>query len=208
MKQLTIKQKEILQFLITYHGEHGYPPTFREIGNHFGFLWTASKGHLKSLERKGVIRINPSKSRGIEIIGMKTTNVRILPVIGKIRAGAPVPAFEDIETNILVDKALFAAADAFSLKVKGSSMIEAGIHEGDYVIVKPQNTIENGEIGVILIEDDATIKRVLFKNEKIILKPENRQMQSIIYEPNEVSIIGKVIGLIRKFGSSPKQLQK
>lgn len=198
MKRLTNKQKEILKFLISYVTEHGYPPTFREIGNHFGFLWTASKGHLKSLEKKGFIKLNSYRSRGIEITGLNTVNSSLLPVIGRIRAGTPVPAFEDIETYILIDKTLFSAKDAFSLKVKGDSMIEAGIHEGDYVIIKPQNTIENGEIGVILIGDDATIKRVLFENGKIILKPENRTMLPVIYESKDVGIIGKVIGLIRK----------
>lgn len=199
MKQLTNKQKEILQFLISYLGEHGYPPTFREIGEHFGFLWTASKGHLKSLQKKGVIKINPSKSRGIEIIGLNAANSRSLPVIGKIRAGTPIPAFQDIERYIFVDKTLFSAQDAFVLRVKGDSMIDAGISDGDYLIVKPQDTVENGEIGVVLIGDDATIKRILVENGKIILKPENKYMQPITYESNEISIIGKVIGLIRKF---------
>lgn len=199
MKQLTVKQKQILQFLITYISEHGYPPTFREIGNHFGFLWTAAKGHLKSLEKKGFIKINPSISRGIEITGIKTTGVRTLPVIGRIRAGTPLPAFEDIETYIFVDKNFFPAEEAFCLKVKGDSMIEAGIHEGDFVVVKPQNTIESREIGVIMIEEDATIKRVLFENDKIILKPENKDMREVIYNLSDVSIVGKVIGLIRKF---------
>ncbi len=198
MKALTNKQKEILEFLKSHLNDHGYPPTFREIGNHFGFLWTASKGHLKSLEKKGFIKINTSISRGIEIIGLKTSNGHTLPVIGRIKAGIPMPAFEDIETNILVDKALFSAEDAFSLKVKGDSMIDAGIYDGDYVIIKPQNTIANGEIGVVLLGDDATIKRVLFEDGKIILKPENRYMPPVIYKSDDVCIIGKVIGLIRK----------
>jgi len=199
MKKLTHRQKEILKFLISYVTEHGYPPTLREIGNHFGFLWTASKGHLKSLQKKEFIKINPSQSRGIEITGLNPAKSRPLPVIGRIRAGNPLPAFEDIETYLFVDKSLFSAEDTFSLKVKGDSMIEAGILDGDYVIIKSQNTIENGEIGVILLGDDATIKRVLFDNGKIILKPENRYMQPEIYAPKDVLIIGKIIGLIRKF---------
>lgn len=198
MKILTNKQKKILEFLISYVKEHGYPPTFREIGNHFGFIWTASKGHLRSLEKKGFIRINPSISRGIEILGYKVSDGLNIPVIGRIRAGNPELAIEDIESHILVDKFLFPAENAFSLRVKGKSMIEAGIFDGDYVVIKPQSTIENGEIGVVLIGEEATVKRVLLENMRIILKPENKHMQSVIYEPEDVSIIGKVIGVIRR----------
>lgn len=198
MKRLTNKQKEILEFLISYVKEHGYPPSFREIGNHFGFMWTASKGHLKSLEKKGFVRINPSISRGIEILGYKVSDGLNIPVIGRIKAGRPELAIENIESHILVDKFLFPAENAFSLRVKGKSMIDAGIFDGDYVVIKPQNTIENGEIGVVLIGEEATVKRVLLENMRIILKPENKHMQSVIYEPEDVSIIGKVIGVIRK----------
>jgi len=198
MKELTNKQRQILDFLILYVKEHGYPPTFREIGKHFGFLWTASKGHLKSLEKKGFIRINPSISRGIEIAGLRTSGGLTLPVIGRIKAGSPILAFEEIEAHILIDKSLFSADNAFSLRVKGESMTGAGIFDGDYVIVKPQSTIENGEIGVVLIAEEATVKRVLLEDRKIILKPENAFMQPMIYKPDEISIIGKVIGVIRK----------
>jgi repressor LexA len=198
MKDLTEKQRRILEFLKEYAKNHGYPPTVREIGAHFKFLWAAARGHLQALQRKGFIKLNPSKSRGIEIPGLMPATASMVPVAGKIRAGKPILAREDVDTHILVDKSLFPHQDAFSLRITGDSMVEAGIFDGDYVIVKPQKTIENGEIGVVLIEDEATVKRVYIKNEKIILKPENRRMQSTKHNPDEVSIIGRVVGVIRK----------
>jgi repressor LexA len=198
MKDLTEKQRIILEFLKEYTRNHGYPPTVREIGEHFKFLWAAARGHLQALQRKGFIKLNPSRSRGIEIPGLMLSTAFMVPVAGKISAGKPILAREDINTHILVDKSLFPHQNAFSLRIAGDSMLEAGIFDGDYVIVKPQKTIEDGEIGVVLIEDEATVKRVYIKNKKIILKPENRSMQPVSYKPEEVNIIGKVIGLIRK----------
>ncbi|OGW38317.1 MAG: repressor LexA [Nitrospirae bacterium RBG_13_39_12] len=198
MKDLTEKQEKILEFLKEYTKNHGYPPTVREIGTHFKFLWAAARGHLQALQRKGFIKLNPSRSRGIEIPGLMPSTASMVPVAGKIRAGKPILAVEDIESHIVVDKSLFKDSNAFALRVTGDSMVEAGILNGDYVVVKPQKTIENGEIGVVLIDDEATVKRVFIKDKKIILKPENRNMQPVSYKPEEVSIIGKVIGVIRK----------
>jgi len=198
MKELTRKQRKVLEFLMSYTKKYGYPPTIREIGEHFGFFWTAARGFLQSLARKGFIKINPTKSRGIEIIGLKLAEGLKVPLIGKIRAGKPILATEDIEAHILIDKSLFPAENAFTLKVTGDSMIEAGIQEGDFVIVKPQKVIENGEIGVVLIGDEATVKRVFKWKEKITLRPANKNMKPETYNPDEVTIIGKVIGVIRK----------
>lgn len=198
MKGLTPKQDKILYFLTEFTRKHGYPPTMREIGGHFGFLWSAARGHLLALEKKGFIRISPLKSRGIELAGSGNTEGFAVPVAGQIRAGRPMLALEDTEASLFIDKALFPAQDAFALKVKGDSMIEAGILEGDYVIVKPQTTVENGEIGVALIGDEATVKRIFKGRKEIILKPENRTLKPAAYSPGEVAIIGKVTGVIRK----------
>ena len=198
MKELTQKQRKVLEFLTSYTKKYGYPPTVREIGKHFGFFWTAARGFLKSLERKGFIKINPARSRGIEIIGLKPAEALKAPLLGKIRAGKPILAVEDTESHIFIDKSLFPVENAFTLKVTGDSMIEAGILDGDFVGVKPQKVIENGEIGVVLIGDEATVKRVFKGKEKIILRPENKNMKPEKYNPDEVTIIGKVIGLIRK----------
>jgi repressor LexA len=198
MKELTEKQKRILEFLVEYTKNHGCPPTVREIGEHFRFLWSAARGHLHALERKGFIKLKHAKSRGIEIPGLMPSTGFMLPVAGKIRAGRPILAREDIDAHILVDKSLFPHSDSFSLRVTGDSMIEAGILNGDYVVVRPQKTIENGEIAVVLIEDEATVKRVYKEKKKIVLKPENKNMQPTKHNPDEVSIIGRVIGVIRK----------
>ena len=198
MKDLTPRQRKIFEFLIKFIKKQGYPPTVREIGEHFGFLWPAASGHLRALERKGFIRINPLKSRSIEVKGIKEAAGFTVPVIGKVTAGKPILAVEDIEGHMLIDKTLFKTEDAFSLRIKGESMIDAGILDGDYVIVKPQASIESGEIAVALIGDEATVKRIYIKKMQIILKPENKDMKPIAYNPDSVKIIGKVIGVVRK----------
>jgi repressor LexA len=198
MKGLTKRQQDILDFIKQYTGRHGYPPTFREIGEHFKFLWAAARRHLKAIEKKGFIRLYPSRSRGIEVVGRAWEEGIMLPVVGRVRAGGPVLATEDIDSHILIDRSLFRAEDAFSLKVRGDSMVEAGILHGDYVVVKPQNTVENGEIGVVLIGDEATVKRVFMKKGRVVLKPENSDIKPVSYRPDEVTVIGRVIGVIRK----------
>ena len=198
MKELTDKQKKILEFVTEYTKDHGYPPTVREIGAHFMFLWAAARAHLQALQKKGALKLNPSKSRGIEIPGLIPSGGFMLPVAGTIRAGKPILAREDIDTHILVDQSLFPHPGAFSLKVTGDSMVEAGILDGDYVVVRPQKTIGNGQIGVVLLGDEATVKKVFQGKNKIILKPENKDMESTTHNPDEVDIIGKVVGVIRK----------
>jgi len=199
MDNLTDRQQQILDFLKAYAARHGYPPTFREIGEHFRFGWAAARTHLKAIERKGFLKIIPSKSRGIELPDRHIPSEgRMIPVAGRIRAGQPILAYEDIESHIFVDSTMFPAEDAFSLMVVGDSMIEAGIYNGDYVVVKPQQTITNGQIGIALIGDEATVKRVYVRKGEVTLQPENSTMQPMTYKADEVSIIGKVLGVIRK----------
>jgi repressor LexA len=198
MKELTKRQKKIVEFLKSYVQDNGYPPTMREIGAYFGFTWPAAKGHLVALKKKGLIRINPFKSRGIEILGSKYREAFELPVAGRIRAGKPVLALEEIEDHIVIDRNLFKDSDAFALRITGDSMVEAGMFDGDYVIVKPQSTIENGEIAVVLLEDEATVKKVYKEKRKVVLKPENKNMQPTKHSHDEITILGRVIGVIRK----------
>ena len=197
MKGLTETQGRVLDFLKAYTRVHGYPPTVREIGDQFKIFWPAARKHLQSLERKGFVRINPARSRGIEIMGFQFSGERLIPVVGKIRAGKPTMALEEIDSHICVDQSLFPADNMFSLRVVGDSMRDAGILSGDFVIVRPQGTIEYGEIAVILIGDEATVKRVLFKDGLVVLKPENKDMEPMTYKPEEIAIAGKVIGLLR-----------
>jgi len=198
MNRLTEKQAKILDFLKSYTQEKGYPPTFREIGEYFGFQWAASRVHLKAIEKKGFIRMIPATSRGIEIIGLNQSASLALPVAGKIRAGKPILAIENIDSHIVVDKSLFPSEDAFSLKVTGDSMVDAGILDGDFVVVRPQNAIKNGEIGVVLIGNEATVKRVFKDRGKITLKPENRELKPETLSEDDVAVLGKVLGVIRK----------
>jgi len=120
------------------------------------------------------------------------------PVVGKIRAGNPVSAVEDISSHVLLDKSLFPSERAFTLRVSGESMIDAGILDGDFIVVNPQNDLHNGEIGVVLIDDEATVKRFYKSKGKVTLKPENNTMEPVIYSSGSISILGKVIGIIRK----------
>ena len=199
MRELTDKQKRIVEFLKTYVGEHGYPPTMREIGEYFGFTWPAARGHLAAIEKKGAIRMNPMKSRGIEVIGLRPKDALALPVAGRIRAGKPLLAIEEIESHIIVDRNLFKESNSFVLRVTGESMVDAGIFHGDYVVVKPQKELRGGDIGVVLIGEEATVKKVYPKKGSITLVPANKMMEPLTYRHDAVSIIGKVIGVIRKF---------
>lgn len=199
-KQLTKKQEEILEFIKKRIKERGYPPAVREICEATGLKSTSTvHGHLTRLEKKGYIRRDPSKPRAIEIVDddfYVHRNVIQLPLVGKVTAGEPILAIENIEDTITLPYDLVGTEDAFLLRVKGDSMIEAGIFDNDIIIVKRQNVAENGDIVVALIEDEATVKRFYKESDHIRLQPENKTMQPIIVK--EVKILGKVIGLIRR----------
>lgn len=198
MEQLTQRQKDILDFLKSYIRDHGYPPTMREIGERFGFTWLGARGHLRALEKKGFIKINPLKARGLEVTGLRRVEGMEIPVAGRVRAGRPILAIEEIEENIFIDKTLFKVHDAFALRIKGDSMIEAGIFDGDYVVVKPQKMASSGDIAVVLIGDEVTVKKVSIGKAMITLIPANKDLKPVKYKPDEISIIGKVIGVIRR----------
>ena len=198
MEELTERQKEILNFLKSYVKDNGYPPTMREIGERFGFTWLGARGHLKALEKKSFIKINPFKARGLEVMGLRRMEGLELPVAGKVSAGKPILAIEDIEEHILIDKSLFKVHDAFALRIKGDSMTEAGIFDSDYVVVKPQKVVSTGDIAVVLIGDEVTVKKVSLSKTTITLIPANKDLKPVRYKPDEISIIGKVIGVIRR----------
>lgn len=198
MKDLTQKQQQVLAFISKFTSRYGYPPTIREIGSEFSILWPAARGHLQALAKKGAIKLNPAVSRGIELVSSKSAQGISVPVAGRIRAGRLMLAVQDVESHIFVDKNLFRSEELFSLRVTGDSMKDAGIFDGDYVIVKPQKSIKSGEIGIALVNDEATVKRVIIKGTKVELKPENSSMQSVTYPAEDVSIIGRVAGVVRK----------
>ena len=202
--ELTPTQEKVFEFLKDFLREKGFPPTLREIASHFGLK--GPKGPQKALnilERKGYIRKVPGGSRAIEILSypqFSLTHILSVPIVGRVRAGEPILAIENIEGYINLDRSLVSSGDVFLLRVQGDSMIEAHIQDGDFALVKPQPNAENGEIVVALIEDEATIKRIFMKRDLIRLEPANPKMEPIIVKKGEkkVTIVGKVVGIFRK----------
>ncbi len=202
MKELGTKQLEILEFMKSEIKTKGYPPSVREIGNAVGLRSTSTvHGHLDRLEKLGYIRRDPTKPRAIEIMEENFYNNRrelvYVPIIGKITAGEPILAVENIEDTFPLPVEYVNNKNVFMLEVKGTSMINAGIHDKDLILVEEQPNAENGDIIVALLDDSATVKRFFKEKDHIRLQPENDTMSPIIVD--SVSILGKVIGLFRKF---------
>lgn len=206
MTKLSKRQQMILDFIKSEVHTKGYPPSVREIASAVGLASSSTvHGHLSRLESKGYIRRDPTKPRAIEILDQTDDDhipkeeVRYAPLIGKVTAGMPITAVENIEEYIPIPSSHTSSDDnLFVLTIEGESMIEAGILDGDLVIVKQQNTAENSDIVVAMTEDDeATVKRFFREEDYIRLEPENATMQPLIYK--HVSILGKVIGVYRSF---------
>lgn len=204
LEDLTQKQIEILLYIKSEVQRQGYPPAVREICKGVNLKSTSTvHGHLEKLEAKGYIRKDPTKPRAIEILdrndgfllaSKKTIDV---PIVGKVTAGAPILAVENIEDTYPIPLELVEGHDVFMLKVQGESMIEAGILDGDLVLVREQSSASDGDIVVALLDDEeATIKRFFKEKDSIRLQPEN-QFMTPIYSKN-VSVLGKVIGLFRE----------
>lgn len=198
-EDLTPRQKQILDYIHYFINLHGFPPSVREICAATNLKSTATvHGYLIQLEKKGYLSRNPQKPRALELLGKNKPNKDIInvPLVGKVTAGQPILATENIESILSFPKEIIANEDVFMLSVKGNSMIEAGIFDGDYVFIKSQNTAEDGDIVVALIGDEATVKRFYKEGDHFRLQPENRFMKPIIVK--ELKILGKVIGLFRR----------
>jgi repressor LexA len=206
---LTARQQEIWQFLRAYVEDHGYPPTVREIGEAVGLASPSTvHAHLANLERAGLLRRDPTKPRALELIGNRTERPRAavpdetfqrLPLVGQIAAGAPLLAEENIEDAIAVPEPLGRGAD-FLLRVKGDSMIEAGILDGDTLVVEKRDDAQDGDIVVALVGDDeaadeATVKTFYREAGRVRLQPENSTLQPIYAD--HVQVLGKVVGVFR-----------
>ena len=204
---LTTRQQEIWQFLAEYVDEHGYPPTVREIGDAVGLASPSTvHAHLANLERAGLLRRDPTKPRAIELIGRRrgeASAVPRLPLLGRIAAGGPLLAEEAVEEEIAVPEPLGRNAD-FLLRVKGESMIEAGILDGDIVVVRRQDDARGGDIVVALVGDDETADEATVKtfhrekDGRVRLQPENSALDPLY--PEHVTILGKVTGVFRSLG--------
>ena len=198
--KISAKQQEILEYIKNQILDHGYPPAVREICAAVNLKSTSSvHSHLATLEKNGYIRRDPTKSRTIEIIddnfNLSRREVVNIPLLGQVAAGQPLLAVENITEYFPIPSEYMPGGEVFMLKVKGDSMINMGIYEGDQIIVRKQNTASNGEVIVALVDDSATVKRFYKENGHIRLQPENDFMDPIIVDDCE--ILGKVIGLIR-----------
>lgn len=199
---LNERQRRILQFIQERTKNQGYPPSVREIGEAVG-LKSSSTVHmyLVQLEEKGYIRRDPAKPRAIIVVQDETEadinmHIRQLPVLGKVAAGSPILAEENIDSYMGVPVDFLGSGNYYILRVQGDSMIEAGILNNDYVIVREQRDASNGEIVVALLENEATVKRYYKMSDHIRLQPENSAMEPII--TRELTILGKVAGLLRR----------
>ena len=198
--KISAKQQEILEYIKETILKKGYPPAVREICEAVNLKSTSSvHSHLETLEENGYIRRDPTKPRAIEILddhfNLTRREIANIPLIGSVAAGQPILAQENIENYFPVPVDLIPNQEAFILKVKGESMINAGILDGDHIIVAQQETADNGDIVVALLDDSATVKRFYRENSQIRLQPENDTMEPIY--ATDVQILGKVVGLLR-----------
>jgi len=202
MEDLTGKQEQVLKFLIDFNAEHGFPPTIRELCEHFGFKsLNTAHFHLRSLEKKRYIQIHPGKGRGITLPEAHRLSERKIPIVGRIAAGTPILALENIEEHLGIDKGFFGAEKSFAVQVKGNSMVDAHIQEGDYVIIKIQNQAQNGDIVAALIDDEVTLKYFYRTKKQIRLKSANPRYPMLIFKKGDTRsfrILGVMAGLVRK----------
>lgn len=203
---LTKRQQEIFDFIKRYSADNGYPPTVRDIGKAVGLASSSTvHAHLSNLEKLGLLRRDPSKPRAMELLDRAVEQASRLnplrdggglPVVGQVAAGAPLLAEENIEEYVVVPPAAGGETGEYVLRVRGDSMVDAGILEGDYVVVRPQNTATDGEIVVALVgEESATVKRFFHEGDHIRLQPENARLEPILSA--DVQVLGKVVGLFR-----------
>jgi repressor LexA len=213
-ENLNPRQREILDFLRVHTQTHAYPPTVREIGSAVGLSSSSTvQNHLNTLEQRGYIRRDPTKSRTVEVVGLESVGSRndgaglrsvSVPLVGRIAAGGPILAEQNIEDSITLGPEIAGGDDSFALRVHGDSMIEAGIHDGDLVIVHPQHDAKNGDIVVARVEDEqtgeaeATVKRFFRESNRVRLQPENSTMEPIYVR--DLDIDGRVVAVVRIIG--------
>ena len=201
---LTQRQRQALQFITDCLSARGYPPTLREIGEHMGIRSTNGvNDHLKALERKGYLVREELKSRALRPVDMSESKVTV-PIVGHVAAGQPILAQENISDRVTIDRFFIGKApsrEVFGLVIRGDSMIEDGIYDGDYIFVRKQSTAENGEVVVAMIDGEATCKRIYHEGDRVRLQPANSSMEPIYVHRSEfrsIDIVGKVVGVYRR----------
>ena len=198
---LTKRQQEIFDFIGKYSAKYGYPPTVRDIGKAVGLASSSTvHAHLANLERIGLLRRDPSKPRAIELLDRAAAGMRSLvrpglPLVGQVAAGQPILAEENIEDYVPTPSVAGGEEGDYLLRVRGESMKDAGILEGDLVVVRPQETAQDGEIVVALVGEEATVKRFFQETDHVRLQPENASMEPI--RSRDVRVLGRVVGLMR-----------
>ena len=200
---LTKRQQEIFDFIKKYSAKYGYPPTVRDIGKAVGLASSSTvHAHLANLEKIGLLRRDPSKPRALELLDRAAEGVKSLvqpnglPLVGHVAAGQPVLAEENIEDYVDVPAVAGGEEGEYLLRVRGDSMKNAGILEGDFVVVRPQETAQDNDIVVALVGEEATVKRFFRENDHVRLQPENASMEPI--RSKEVRVLGQVVGVLRK----------
>ncbi|MGL4369121.1 MAG: transcriptional repressor LexA [Spirochaetota bacterium] len=200
-KELTDRQDEIFSFIKNRIHDTGIPPTVREIGDSFGITVKGAYDHLKAIEKKGYLRCEQNKSRSIELLiddeGKRSVQTVSVPLVGDIAAGSPILAQENITDYLAFPKSLLGAGEYFALKVRGDSMINAGIDNGDIAVIRKQNTAHDGDIVAALLGDEATLKRLKKQNGAVQLIAENPAYKPIV--TSDASILGVLAGLFRNY---------
>ena len=202
---LTKVQERVYLFIKEWTKKQGYPPTIREIAA--GLKYKSANNvrqHLRLIEKKGFLSLSQGKARGIEITtqfgAVAQDGGRVVPLIGTVAAGTPIVAEENIEGSITLDRSLFKGEGLFTLRVRGESMREIGVFDGDIAVIKPQPSAANGEVVVAIVEGEATLKRFFKKDDRIILHAENPEFHDIVIaSPKNVFIAGRLLGVIRKY---------
>jgi len=202
MKDLSAKQSALFTFLVDFAAEYGFPPTIRELCDHFGFKsLNTAHFHLRALEKKGYIQVHPGKGRGITLAGAHRLPGSKIPVVGRIAAGTPILAIENIEDSLGMDKDFFGKADTFAVRVKGDSMVGAHIQDKDYVIIKIQDQAQNGDIVAALVDDEVTLKYFYQEQEQLRLESANPKYAPLLFKKGDsrsFRILGIMAGLVRK----------
>lgn len=209
--ELTPRQRETLAWIKSFIRENRMPPTVREIGGAFGIKSSSVFDLLKALERKGYVRRGELGARSLIVEdrrGHQEAAYAEIPVIGRIAAGQPIEAIERDCGTVTVSNEVLRGGQAYALKVEGTSMVDAGVRDGDYVIVRKQETADDGDIVVALVEDDATLKRFYRERTGVRLEPANRQMSAIHVGSGEFRIQGKVVGVVKRLAKARAALEE
>ena len=198
MRSSAQNQQKILDFIKSEIELKGYPPSVREICAAVGLKSTSTvHAHLNHLERQGLIRRDSTKPRALEVLDGSHQRGRSVPLVGRVTAGQPILASETIEDDLVLPQNMLGSDEIYCLRVQGESMLEAGILDGDIVVLRQQDTAENGEIVVAMVDDEATLKRIFYEEDHVRLQPENSTMEPIYADT--VAVLGKLIALFRQF---------